>query len=134
MLLISAQVQGQQKRLATGGSLEPKALAHRIVELLSDHQAEDILLLDISKVSAFADYFVIANGATKRQIEAMITIIDESLEKDGLKSSNREGDSSSGWVLLDYGNVIVHLFNPQERTFYDLEELWSRGTPVVRLQ
>ena len=117
-----------------GGRLEAGALAHKIVDLLSDKQAEDILLLDIRNVTTFADYFVIASAQTERQIEAILAALDEGLGKDGLKPMGREGVAASGWVLLDFGDVIVHLFAPQERAYYDLEGLWHAATPVVRIQ
>ena len=91
-----------------------------------------MLLLDISKVASFADYFVIASGQTDRQLEAMLESVDEGLSGDGVKPMGREGEAGSGWVLLDYGDVIVHLFAPAEREYYDLESLWHAATPVVR--
>ncbi len=92
------------------------------------------MLLDISKVASFADYFVLASGQTVRQLEAMLESVDEGLSPDSVKPVGREGDAASGWVLLDYGDVIVHLFGREERTYYDLEGLWHDATPVVRMQ
>ena len=117
-----------------GGHLEAGALARKIVDLLAEKQAEDILLLDISKVASFADYFVIASGQTVRQLKVMLESVDEGTSAAGAKSVGREGEASSGWVLLDYGDVIVHLFGPDERGYYDLEGLWHDATPVVRVQ
>ena len=93
-----------------------------------------MLLLDIRKVASFADYFVIASGATVRQIKAIIDSVEESVSGDGVKPMGREGEPDSGWVLIDYGDVIVHIFAPEERAFYDLEGLWHTATPVVRIQ
>ncbi len=104
------------------------------MEILSDKQAEDILLLDIRKVASFADYFVIANGTSNRQIQSLIEFVGEGLKTDGVRLTAREGEPDSGWVLLDYGDVIVHLFSPEERSYYDLEGLWHRAAPVVRIQ
>jgi ribosome-associated protein len=115
-------------------SLEPDELARKIVDAASDKQAEDVLLLDISKVASFADYFVIASGATGRQIQAIIESIEEVVSSDGIRPMGREGEPDSGWVLIDYGDVIVHIFAPEERRYYDLESLWSTATPVVRIQ
>ncbi len=117
-----------------GGHLQADELARRIIEVLSDKQAEDILLLDIRNVASFADYFVIASAPTVRQIQAILEAVDEELGGNGVKPMGHEGKPDSGWVLLDYGDVIVHLFAPQERAFYDLEGLWHTGTPVVRIQ
>ena len=117
-----------------GGHLEGATLARRIVDLLADRQAEDILLLDIRKVTLFADYFVIASAPTVRQMQALRDAIDLELAKDGITAYGREGAAASGWVLLDVGDVIVHIFGPDERHFYDLEGLWRQATQVVRIQ
>jgi ribosome-associated protein len=117
-----------------GGHLEEANLARRIVDLLADRQAEDILLLDIRKIVLFADYFVIASAQTARQMHALCDAIDSELAKDGITAYGREGKPDSGWILLDLGDVIVHLFAPDERHFYDLEGLYRAATPVVRIQ
>ncbi len=85
-------------------------------------------------MASFADYFVLASGQTVRQLEAMLESVNEELSPDGLEPMGREGDASSGWLLLDYGDVIVHLFGRDERTYYDLEGLWHDAKPVVRVQ
>ncbi|MEE8385917.1 MAG: ribosome silencing factor, partial [Dehalococcoidia bacterium] len=82
----------------------------------------------MSKVASFADYFVIANGETVRQLKAMLESVDEGLSPEGVEPLGREGDAASGWVLLDYGDVIVHLFGQEERGLYDLEGLWYDAT------
>jgi ribosome-associated protein len=117
-----------------GGHLEAGALARKIVDLLAEKQAGDVLLLDISKVASFADYFVIASGQTVRQLEAMLESVDGGLSPEGVEPLGREGNAASGWALLDYGDVIVHLFGQEERGYYDLEGLWHDATPVVRVQ
>jgi ribosome-associated protein len=85
-------------------------------------------------VASFADYFVIASGQTVRQLKAMLESVDGGLSPEGVEPLGREGDAASGWVLLDYGDVIVHLFGQEERDHYDLEGLWYDATPVVRVQ
>lgn len=117
-----------------GGHLEGAILARKVVDLLADRQAEDILLLDIRKVTLFADYFVIASAQTVRQMQALRDAIDSELAKDGITPYGREGEPASGWMLLDLGDVIVHIFGPDERHFYDLEGLYQQATPVVRIQ
>jgi ribosome-associated protein len=115
--------------------LLPEALAHKITDILSDKQAEDILLLDISKAASFADYFVIATAGSNRQIDAILETIDQDLRKgEKIRPSGKEGDADAGWVLLDYGDVVVHIFGPEERAYYDLESLWATAVPVVRFQ
>ncbi len=105
------------------------------MDIAADRQASDILLLDLRPVSVLADYFVICSGNSERQIEALDReIVDQVSRDDHLRPRQREGDPASGWVLLDYGDVVVHIFSPREREFYHLEELWSAAPTVVRLQ
>ncbi len=113
---------------------KPTDLARHIVELLADRQAEDILLLDISNVASFADYFVIATAVNSRQMRALTEIVDKDLRGEGVKPMHREGDSDSGWVLVDYGAIILHIFSPDLRAYYALEELWQDAVEVVRIQ
>lgn len=114
-------------------SLQADKLAHKIIDVLSDKQAEDILLLDIRGVASFADYFVIASAGAVRQMKAILDDIDDAISNEGIEPLGREGVADSGWVLLDYADVIVHLFAPEQREFYDLEGLWHAATPVVRI-
>jgi ribosome-associated protein len=119
----------------TESLIEPDDLARRVVELLSDRQAEDVVLLDIGQIAPFTDYFVIATAQNQRHVGALIDTFEKELANEGIKSLHREGEASSGWVLVDFGGVIVHIFTPEEREFYNLEGLWSRaGVPAVRFQ
>jgi len=120
---------------ATADSAEALSLARRIVDLASDKLASDIVLLDIRGVSLIADYFVICTVASERQASAILKDLSEKVHEDfGRKPMHTEGKPDSGWVLLDYGDVIVHVFSPTQRTFYNLEQLWAAATPIVRLQ
>ena len=119
----------------TPDSAEALSLARRIVDLASDKQASDIVLLDIRGVSLIADYFVIATAGSERQASAILKDLSEKLiEEFSRKPLHTEGKPDSGWVLLDYGDVIVHVFSPTQRAFYNLEQLWAAATPIVRLQ
>ena len=109
-------------------------VAHRAVEIASDKQAIDIALLDARGVCSFADYFVICSGETGRQIRTIYDEVGQVLKKEGILPHHREGALDSGWLLLDFGDVIVHIFAPFEREYYRLEELWSQAIPVVRIQ
>ncbi len=91
-------------------------------------------MLDIRGVSYFADYFVICNADSERQIRTICDEIDESLNRDGIKLYKREGSEDTGWVLLDFGSVIVHVFAKPEREYYELEKIWSEAVPVVRIE
>jgi len=116
------------------GVLQADDLARKIIDALSEKQAEDILLLDIRSVASFADYFVIASADSDRQMQAILDAVEDELKVDKPTLLGREGQAKSGWVLLDYGDVILHLFAPEERAYYDLEGLWHAATPVVRIQ
>lgn len=97
--------------------------------------AEDILLLDISKAgSPFADYFVIATASTDRQSQALVDAMQDELRSQKIRPLHIEGERDSGWQLVDYGNVIVHIFSPEQRAFYRLEDLWHEAQVVVRMQ
>ena len=101
---------------------------------MTDRQAEEITLLDISEVASFADYFSIATATNARQMRAVVATLTKELRGDGVRPRHQEGESDSGWVLLDYGSIIVHLFSPELRDRYNLEELWREAKQVVRLQ
>ena len=114
--------------------LEPIELARKSVEAASDKQASDIVMLDTRDVCSFADYFVICSGETRRQIEAICEEILGVLKKEGTMLRRREGAPGAGWTLMDFGDVIVHIFAPAEREYYQLEKLWSKATPLIRIQ
>jgi len=114
--------------------LESTEVAQRAVEAASDKQADNIVMLDTRQVCSFADYFVICSGESTRQIEAIWQEIREKLKRDGVSPSHIEGAADSGWVLLDLGDVIVHIFSPSQRDYYQLDDLWHKATPVVRIQ
>lgn len=105
-----------------------------MVEVASDKQASDIILLDVREICSFASYFVICSGESERQIKAIYDEVEHALKKDGVSPHHREGTLDSGWLLFDFGDVIVHIFAPFEREYYRLAELWSRAIPVVRIQ
>ena len=114
--------------------LEPLEQAHKITEIASERQGADILLLDVSEVCGFADYFVIMSSLTPRHTEALREEVESGLKGIGDDLLHREGSSGSGWVLLDYGSVVVHIFSASERDYYRLESLWEHGNTIVRMQ
>jgi len=116
--------------------VESLDLAHRIAEIIVDKQGENILILDLREVTTFTDYFVICSGTSRRQLDALQSALREGLKKtdEHLIPLNVEGGSDSGWVLVDFNSVIVHLFDPEMRAFYRLEELWKNGRVVARIQ
>lgn len=94
----------------------------------------DVVLLDIRKVSLLADYFVICTADSDRQVQAIFEAVSEELKKAGLLPLGTEGVASSGWVLMDFGSVIAHIFSPEQREYYQLERLWSNAVKVVHVQ
>ncbi len=105
-----------------------------MVEVASDKQASDIVLLDVRAICSFASYFVICSGDSERQIKAIYDEVEHALKKDGVLPHHREGTLDSGWLLFDIGDVVVHIFAPFDREYYQLDELWSQAVPVVRIQ
>ena len=113
--------------------MEPVELAKRIVEIAADKQATDVVLLDTRKICSFADYFVICSGDSDRQIEAIHRAILEALKAEGEIHYHSEGTAASGWMLLDMGDIVVHIFSIAERDFYQLESLWSAAPVIVKM-
>ena len=103
------------------------------VAALEDKKAEDIQILDISKISTIADYFIIASGSNRIQVQAMSDNVEEKLGRAGYEPKSIEGFQSADWVLMDYIDVIVHVFSRESRDFYDLERIWRDGK-VVKLE
>ncbi len=117
-----------------GVLLDSAQLAKAAVDTAYDKKASDIILLDIRDVTTIADYFVICSGNNPRQIQAIAEAIDEELRKQGANLFQREGVAETGWMLLDFGDIVVHIFGAKEREYYRLERLWSEAKAVVYLQ
>lgn len=101
---------------------------------LEEKKGEDILLLDITGISSFTDYFVICSGTTDRMLKSLADSVLNTVKKiDGTKP-RIEGRAEAGWILIDLGDVIIHLFSPDQRDFYRLEELWSNGKVLLKLK
>ena len=114
-------------------SLEPNELAHAIVNAAGDNKASDIVMLDLRPVALIADYFVVCDGQSDRQLRAIADAIVQSLKELGERPLRKEGAPESGWMLLDYGAVVAHIFSPELRAYYDLETLWKEAPMVVRM-
>lgn len=100
------------------------------VTALEDKKAVDIRVLDIEEISTIADYFIIASGANRNQVQAMADQVEETLGKAGFEPKSVEGYRNANWILLDYGDVVLHIFDEENRLFYDLERIWRDGTQV----
>jgi ribosome-associated protein len=114
--------------------LSKTELVHAIVDVLEEKKGEDILLLDLKGVAEFCDYFVICNGTSDRMLDALADDLVRQIRKSHQVKGHQEGLARDGWLLVDYGNVIVHLFSPDQRDYYALEELWEGGKALVHIQ
>lgn len=101
--------------------METRALAKKIMAILEEKKAADILALDISEISTLADYFILASAENVRQLDALEDAVEEGIRLE----LNKEGEGDSGWILMDYKDIVVHLFTKEQREFYDLEKIWS---------
>ena len=118
-----------EKRLDSGN------LARILFNALTEKQAEDIVILDLRPVSLMADYFVIATGGSTRQLKVLLeTVMDAARLEADLKPLGVEGDSASGWVLVDFADVVVHVFDEDHREYYSLEDAWSEAPLVARMR
>ena len=109
---------------------QSKEMARMAYNALSDKKGEDIKIIDITGISVLADYFIIANGNSDSQVNALVDNVEEALHKAGYPLKQREGQASGSWVLLDFGDIIVHVFDRENRLFYDLERIWKDGKDI----
>lgn len=111
-------------------------IAGKIAVILEDKKARDIEILDIKGKTVLADYFVICSGSSETHIRTLCDEVEERLEEEGLACLHKEGYGTARWILMDYGDIVVHIFHKDEREFYNIERLWSdsvmkhRDTPV----
>jgi ribosome-associated protein len=115
--------------------LSAQEYARIIVDVISDLKGEDIVLMDLRDVTIISDFFVICTADNERQLKAIVDKISETLKKDyGIKAWRVEGKASGGWILIDYVDVVVHVFSEEQRDYYDLEGLWSDAKVLLRMQ
>jgi len=109
-------------------------LARAIVTTLEEKKGENILLVDIHEIASFTDYFIICNGTSDRMLDALAREAIETAEELTDKHYKVEGRASDGWLLVDLGDIIVHLFSPDQREYYGLEQLWENGKTLIKMQ
>ena len=109
-----------------------KETAKLAVHALEEKKAKDIRIIDISDVTVLADYFIIASGNNRNQVQAMADEVEEALYKAGMEPKQVEGYQTANWILLDYQDIIIHIFDEENRLFYDLERIWRDGVLVDR--
>ena len=109
-----------------------KKMALMAVDALEDRKGEDVRVIDISEISTLADYFIIAGGTNLNPVQAMADNVQEVLGRAGYMTKNVEGYESGNWILLDFGDIIVHVFDNENRLFYDLERIWRDGKNITK--
>ena len=102
-------------------------MARLACKALDEKKGQDIKVIDIHEVSVIADYFIIASGSNQNQVQAMVDNVEETLGRAGFEPKQVEGTKNSNWILMDYGDLIVHVFDEENRLFYDLERIWRDG-------
>lgn len=111
---------------------EAREMVQIAYDALDEKLGEDIEILKIDEISIIADYLVIANGRNQNQLNAMIDLVEEKMAEAGYDSKRIEGNKNSTWVLMDFGDVIIHVFSKEDRLFYDLERIWKDGKSISR--
>lgn len=115
-------------------ALETLEVAKKVVDAALNRQASNIVLLDLKGVCSFTDYFVICNGESERQLRAICDEIDDTLAREHISPRIHHGNVTSGWLIMDLGDIVVHVLSPEQRDFYALEEMWSNGATVLTIQ
>ena len=110
---------------------QAKKMVKTAYQALDEKKGEDIKIINLEGISVLADYFIIANGTNSSQVQALVDNVEEELHKAGYSLKQREGYSNGNWVLLDFGDVIVHIFDRENRLFYDLERIWRDGKEIA---
>lgn len=110
--------------------MEAREAARIACRALENKKAKDVKAIDIRNISVIADYFVLADGENQNQLQAMQDAVDEALTKAGIHAKQIEGNRNSTWILMDYGDIIVHIFSKEDRLFYDLERIWRDGVMI----
>jgi ribosome-associated protein len=113
---------------------DPRDLALRIADILAETPASDTVVLDIRGLSTFADFFVICSGENERQLRAISERLQEELREDDIRPRRTEGTPRSGWIVLDYNDAIVHVFDQELRDFYKMERLWAEAPRLLAIQ
>ena len=112
--------------------MKTNEIAKLAIDALEDKKAEDIRIIDISHISTIADYFIIAAGSNKSQIQAMADNVSEKLAKQGCHLKQMEGYQNANWILMDFQDIIIHIFDRENRLFYDLERIWRDGISIEK--
>jgi ribosome-associated protein len=123
-----------RQQTAVSGEYDAATIAREMVDVAVDKKAGDVTLIDIRQVTTLADFFVLATGTSERQLNAISSGIQDRMDERQVALFRVEGVPADGWILLDYGQIIVHIFAPEQRAYYDLERRWKDAPTVVRIQ
>jgi len=107
--------------------IKSKEMARIVCEALAEKKALDIKIINIEEISVLADYFIISSGSNRNQVQAMVDNVEEFMEKAGYRPRQIEGYQTAHWILMDYGDIVIHVFDEENRLFYDLERIWRDG-------
>lgn len=113
--------------------LEANELVHAVVDIIAGKKATNVLTLDMRNITLLADYYILCDATSSRQIRAISDELMEKLKWAGARLAVMEGTPESGWMLIDFGSVIVHIFSPEQRAYYQLEELWQDAPIMMRM-
>ncbi len=122
------------RQLEEGQTIEAADLARRLAQAASDARASDVVVLDIHELTIVTDLFVICSGDNERLLRAIARDVLEAADKVGVDPRRTEGTAEAGWILIDFADVVVHIFGPAERGFYRLEEVWSEAQTLLVIQ
>lgn len=110
--------------------MEPREIVKKIYDIIEDKKGDDIKVIDITNISSIADYFIIASANNINQVQAISDEIDFTLGKEGIIPKAIEGNKNATWMLLDYNDIVVHIFLREDRAFYDLDRIWRDGKEI----
>lgn len=134
-MIIFNQIEQVTKKKGMGViMLSSKQMVKLAFEALEEKKGEDIQVIEIKDISIIADYFIIANGTNASQVDALVNSVSDQLGKNGVEPKRIEGVRSASWILMDYGDVVVHVFSKEDRLFYNLERIWRDGKTVSKEQ
>lgn len=112
--------------------MDSKTFAEKICNILKDHKAEDVLLIDVKEKSSVCDYYIVASGRSMTHTRSLSEDVESDMDKEGVAPIRTEGQREGRWIVIDYGDVLVHLFNDETRLFYHLENVWDTGKNVTK--
>lgn len=112
--------------------MDSKQFAEKVCQILSDHKGQDVVLIDVRGKTDVTDFYVVAGGRSTTHVRSLVSHVEEEMDKEGIAPTRREGIREARWAVLDYGDVLVHVFNDESRLFYHLENLWGDDSNTTK--